>query len=340
MNSTLYVIGSEPLHEWEQKNGHPSCITITGNVSADTFEQLACIFDYTKYRQITLTELTVECIIHDKGYTGTYKEYLSYRVCEDGIRLAVLIKLYLNTEGSTTFIVSDGSVFTANGETLVHIPETKEVIIPSNVKHIGNCACCGYDKMSRITLNDGLESIGEWAFVSADINILDMPDTVVSMGKEAFLMAELEKVKLSKSLTGIPDGCFDLCSLENIEIPSSVRYIGDRALRGLIWADEIEIPEGVERIGYDAFEAMYHVSLPSTLLEIAPDFYYEECIDDPAYPPYIEVHLDNEVFFSKDGSLYFRATGALAIDSRYNGPNKCCIRYQYDDDKLQNEELQ
>ena len=105
----------------------------------------------------------------------------------------------------------------------------------------------------------------------------------------------------------------------------------------MIWTDEIEIPEGVEKIGYDAFEAMYHVSLPSTLLEIAPDFYYEECIDDPNHPPYIEVHPNNKVFYSKEGSLYFKATGLLAID---NGPNKCCIRYQYDDDKLPKEESQ
>lgn len=328
MNRSLYVIGSEPLHEWEQKNSHPSCITITGNVSADTFGQLACDFDYTKYKQITLTKLTVEDFKHDNGYTCTYKDYLSYRVCEDGVRLAVLIKLYLNTESTTTFIVSDGSVFTADGNTLVHIPESRHVFIPSNVRHIGNCACCGYDEMSRINLNDGLKSIGEWAFVSADINILEMPDTVVSVGKEAFLMAELENVKLSKSLISIPNGCFDLCSLEKIKIPSSVRYIGDRALRGLIWTDEIEIPEGVEKIGYDAFEAMYHVSLPSTLKEIAPDFYYEECIDSPEYPPYIDIHPDNEVFYSKGGSLYFKKNDTLALDHAYNGPNECCIRFR------------
>lgn len=331
MNRSLYVIGSEPLHEWEQKNGHPSCITITGSVSTDTFEQLVRDFDYTKYKQITLTKLTVEDFKHGNDYTCTYKEHLSYRVCEDGVKLAVLIKLYLNTESTTTFVVSDGRVFTENGETLVHIPENHEVIIPLNVKHIGNCACCGYDKMSRIKLNDGLKSIGEWAFVSADINMLEMPDSVVSVGKEAFLMAEIEKVKLSKSLVGIPDGCFDLCSLEKIEIPSSVRYIGDRALRGLIWADEIEIPEGVEKIGYDVFEAMYHVSLPSTLKDIAPDFYYEECIDSPEYPPYIDLNPNNEVFYSKDGSLYFKKDDTLALDHAYNGPNECCIRFQNQD---------
>lgn len=65
---------------------------------------------------------------------------------------------------------------------------------------------------------------------------------------------ELENVKLSDSLNGIPDGCFDLCSLNSIKTPHSVKYIGNKTLRGLTWTDEIEIPEGVERIGYNAFE--------------------------------------------------------------------------------------
>lgn len=74
------------------------------------------------------------------------------------------------------------------------------------------------------------------------------------------------------------------------------------------------------------------MSLPSTLKEIAPDFYYEECIDDPEYPPYIEVHPDNKVFFSKDGSLYFKESGELAIDSKYNGLDENDVRLQSDDE--------
>ena len=51
----------------------------------------------------------------------------------------------------------------------------------------------------------------------------------------------------------------------------------------------------------------------------APDFYYEECIDDPDTPPYITVHPDNKTFVSKNGSLYFRDSGKLALDSEYHG---------------------
>ena len=327
MNKPLYVIGSSPLHEWECRNHHPSCIVLTGNVSADTFSAFAHDFDYTKYEQISFEDLKVEDILCENGYSCTYEERLCQAICEYAIRLHALIKLYLNRHITKSFIVSGEWVYSVDYKTLVHVPESEVFEIPKHVERIGNAVCCGYDKMCEVKLNDGLKSIGKWAFVAAGINDLELPHSLVSLGENAFLMSELENVRLSDSLTGIPDGCFNLCSLNSIQIPSSVKYIGDNGLRGLIWTDEIEIPEGVERIGYDVFEAMNRVTLPSTLQEIAPDFYYEECIDDPGYPPYIEVHPDNKVFFSQDGSLYFKATGALAIDSKYNGPNECCIRH-------------
>lgn len=64
MNKSLYVIGSEPLHEWERRNNYPSCIVLTGNVSANTFSEFAHDFDYTKYKQISFDELFVGDILY------------------------------------------------------------------------------------------------------------------------------------------------------------------------------------------------------------------------------------------------------------------------------------
>ena len=91
MNKSLYVIGSEPLHEWERRNNYPSCIVLTGNVSANTFSELAHDFDYTKYKQISFDELFVEDILYKDGKSCTYEEYLSQFVCGEAIRLFVLI---------------------------------------------------------------------------------------------------------------------------------------------------------------------------------------------------------------------------------------------------------
>mgnify|MGYP000852975881 CR=1 FL=1 len=317
MKKATYTIGEESLQEWESKNGSPAYIVLTGNVSADTFTQLAKEFDYTKYQRISFENLAISDNKYDNGATRSFEEELYSYMTENGEKLHVLLKLFLNSHYTKDFVVADNCVFSDDWKTLVHIPEARSVVIPSHVEHIGVATCCGYDMMSTIKLNQGLKSIDKGAFISAGIAQLDMPDSVVELGEDAFLMSDLEKVRLSNSLVSIPNGCFSLCLIEEIYLPSSLKTIGTEALKGL-WIDEIDIPEGVERIDYDAFEAMRRVSLPSTLKEIAPDFYYEECIDNPQDVPYITVHPDNKTFVSIDGSLYFRDSGELALDAKYN----------------------
>ena len=168
-------------------------------------------------------------------------------------------------------------------------------------------------------MNDKLKSIGKFAFCGTGIDKIELPNSLTTLGERTFLMADLEKLKLSESLDVIPDECFSLCSLEEISIPQNVRIIGNRAFRSA-WVSDIEIPEGVEKIGFDAFEALDSISLPSTLREIEPDFYYEECIDSPDYPPYITIHPKNPLFYSKGGTL-FNKNGKVAIDHKYNGKN-------------------
>lgn len=317
MKKTTYTIGEESLQEWESKNGSPVYIVLTGNVSADTFTQLEKEFDYTKYQRISFENLVISDYKYDNGATRSFEEELYSYMTENGEKLHVLSKLFLNSHYTKDFVVADNCVFSDDRKTLVHIPEARSVVIPPHVEHIGVATCCGYDMMSTIKLNQGLKSIDKGAFISAGIAQLDMPDSVVELGEDAFLMSDLEKVRLSNSLVSIPNGCFSLCLIEEIYLPSSLKTIGTEALKGL-WIDEIDIPEGVERIDYDAFEAMRRVSLPSTLKEIAPDFYYEECIDNPQDVPYITVHPDNKTFVSIDGSLYFRDSGELALDAKYN----------------------
>ena len=318
MKKATYTIGEESLQEWESKNGSPVYIVLTGNVSADTFTQLAKEFDYTKYQRISFENLVISDYKYDNGFTWSFEEELYSYMTEDGEKLYVLLKLFLNSHHTKDFVVADNCVFSDDRKTLVHIPEARSVVIPPHVEHIGVGTCCGYEMMSEIKLNQGLKSIGKGAFILAGITQLCMPDSVVELGDNAFLMSDLEKVRLSNSLVSIPCGCFNLCCIEKINLPSSIKTIGTKALAGLLWIDEIDIPEGVERIDFDAFEAMCRVSLPSTVKEIAPNFYYEECIDDPQDVPYITVHPDNKTFVSIDGSLYFRESGELALDAKYN----------------------
>ena len=318
METSVYILGSEPFEEWRKRNGNATSIALKGEVSANVFCQFDSEFDYSQYEHISFEGLKLLDIVCENGFVCPLEDRLIFDIYENAIRLSVLSKLYLNTQISKDFVVMGDCIYTSDRKTLVHIPETKSIHIPEFVEHIGIAAFSGYEDMEELIINAGLKTIGKYAFVGAGIACLNMPDTVVSIGEHAFLMADLERVRLSNSLEVIPYGCFSLCFLVELSIPSSVRTIDNCTFRSLHTYDII-IPEGVERIGYDAFEDLDSISLPSTLMEVAPDFYYEEGVDAPDNPPYITVHPDNKIYVSIDGSLYFKESGKLAIDSEYHG---------------------
>ena len=315
---TKFTIGSEPLHSWENKHPDTRWIVLSGNISYEIFAHFCLDFDYTKYKRISFEDITIGDKLFENGHKVTNSEYCNIMVYDHSAKLPVLDKMLLGKDND--FIVSNGSIYSVGGETLYHMEEIAEIFIPNNVTHIADYAFANYENLHIVHFNAELKSIGKLAFCGTGIERIELPNSLISLGEGAFLMADLEKVKLSESLDIIPDECFSLCSLEELSIPKSVRIIGNGAFRSA-WLYDIEIPEGVEKIGYDAFEALDSISLPSTLREIEPDFYYEEGIDSPDYPPDITIHPNNPVFYSKDGTLFFKRNGKVAINHKYNGKN-------------------
>ena len=226
----------------------------------------------------------------------------------------------INTNGIATYQIIDGDILTNDLRTLIHKGTVaSKFIVPSTIERIGNYAFCGCSEISQVILNEGLKSIGNYAFAWVE-ELLEIiiPDSVSTLGIGAFYACGIERLKLSNHLQDIPNECFLFNQLEELEIPTSVRRIGNEVFRGALF-NNIIIPEGVESIGFDAFECLNEIEFPSTLKEIAPDFYYEEVVDDSTHPPYIKISKDNPKYYSKDGTLYFKSSNQVALDSIYNG---------------------
>jgi hypothetical protein len=95
------------------------------------------------------------------------------------------------------------------------------------------------------------------------------------------------------------------CSLTNVQLPHSLRVIREAAMSFLGLEEEIIIPEGVECIESEGLEFVSKVWFPSTLKELAMDFYYEQIVNDGnEHIPFIHVHEKNPIFYSKDGRIY------------------------------------
>lgn len=116
------------------------------------------------------------------------------------------------------------------------------VTIPSTlgglrVTAIGNAALNGElnkrcAALTRVTIPDGVTSIGEHAFnCCTNLTTIEIPASVTSIGGYAFDGCEsLTSVTIPESVTSIEAGAFNGCtSLPGITIPASVTSIGNGA---------------------------------------------------------------------------------------------------------------
>lgn len=322
MKESTFIIGTIPFLNWSKNNSDIDRIVLTGKGKITDIEDLAKEFDYTCYKEIIIDNLTIEPIIMDYDKKEhSFETYLYGDLYHKEIRPYPLFKLILNSNERTVYSIVKDNIYSQDGKTLIHTPECPKLIIDENIEHIGNYCCCNYENLTKLTLPEGLKSIGKLAFLYCEITELSLPDSVTSIGEESFCGTDIETLKLSTNLQSLPDGCFSMILISEINIPASVRSIGFEAFHCVSFIECLKIPEGVESIDSDAFCEPAVVYLPSTLKEIASDFYYEDPVEDGDKPPYIKMNPANPIFYSEEGSLYYKTSGKLALDSKYNGLN-------------------
>ena len=288
-------------------------IAIEGRYTTKGISKLAKVLEDTWYQSVDISRMTVK-------YAGDFEEYLDdliFRLTEKDEELNVLEKMVLNQKYSSVFVKKWNQVVTEDGKVLVHVPTDCEPRFENGIEIVGCAAVSNNKKLQALIYPNGLAAIGDYAFINCE-NLVSvrLPDTVTRIGKGCFHSCCIGDLVLSKSLTEIPYSAFFYNDIEHLVIPSSVKRIGSEAFQIChIGDDDLTIPEGVEVIEYNAFSNPFkHVYLPSTLKEIAYDFYYEEMVDDPEeMKPYVEIHPDNPVYYSEVGILYRRDTGKEAL---------------------------
>ncbi len=177
-------------------------------------------------------------------------------------------------KGTATDIVIpsqiDGKDVYAIGKACFANGDIVSVVCPDTLVEIREDAFGNCWDMVKIELNDGLKSIGDFAFSSNSLEEIELPDSVEELGELA-LAASLKSIKFSSSLTEIPEGCFGGCKFESIIIPSTVNVIGRQALEGCKSLKNVILEEGVEKIGDEVFrdcKEIESIVIPSTVTEI------------------------------------------------------------------------
>lgn len=223
-------------------------------------------------------------------------------------------------ENNRNFTIKDGILFSKDMKTLIsshaiapddyYVPATVEkicdsafyrscycnIILPKNLKHIGNYAFESIEKMELIRIPQTVTHIGYCAF--KHIPYLKMID--VDTNNQ--LYTSIEGVLFSndiKTLIAVP-AAIDIAELLTMKlyIPSSVFHFCDFSFSNFNTPFGVEIPDGVESIGNNCFENSYilSISIPASVTVIG-HLAFARCF----YLGEIKVDKDNPHFVSEDG---------------------------------------
>lgn len=291
-------------------------VVLNGTIGIEEFSKYNDLVSQPDVKHIDISDFSI-----DIGVDNVIEHYFY-----DDEPKTLLEKLFINKEFASVFVIENGLVLSQDRQILIGALDDNLNTIPDGIRIIGHFAFCN-GRFKSIKLPDGLTRIGIAAFFECDyLTEITLPNSVEYLGESAFHGCDLGKVTFSKNLKAIPAGCFDSNFIKEINIPSSVKEIEDWAF-AFNYNEKVILPEGVESIGGNAFE-IDEIYFPSTMRVIAKDFYYEENIDEPQQClPYIEVSMDNPLFFSKGGTLY-----------SYENPEVPYLGYTYRSENYENEE--
>lgn len=132
-----------------------------------------------------------------------------------------------------------------------------EIEVKFGVTSIGNAAFSGCNNVSKVSLPEGLLSIGQYAFeCSADstpqLKTLQFPSTLIEIEKFAFLRSNLSSVVLPAGITYIADGVFKYNDNLTSIAANGVMSIGKQAFEGCTKLSTMQF-SNVIKLGVSSF---------------------------------------------------------------------------------------
>lgn len=86
---------------------------------------------------------------------------------------------------------------------------TKEIVIPSSVRHIGTGAFAGCQSLTKVEIKEGVTTISDGMFIGCScLSDIVLPQTLTSIGAFAFYQCPLETMEFPQSLKSIGTGAF------------------------------------------------------------------------------------------------------------------------------------
>ncbi len=202
--------------------------------------------------------------------------FVSYQAVEIG---TISISNVSISDANGEIVFSDGGkTLTIKGSTNIYTNDElceriERIVFTEGIDNsfINKDSFSCFKNLKSISLPEGLETIGEYAFEGCTgLERITLPKSIKTFGKCAFLgCTGIKEVTLPEGLETIGDGAFSGCTgIESITIPKSIKTFGGGAFHECTGLKEVTLPEGLETIGKYAFEGctgLERITLPKSI---------------------------------------------------------------------------
>ncbi len=275
--------------------------------------------------------------------------------------IMVIMGLFLCCDSRVQAAQEEYYIYTAtagNATITKYVGKGGDVTIPGTlggltVTGIGESAFWDCDRLTSITIPQGVTCIGAYAFFSCEgLTRISIPQGITSIGEYAFSgCSGLTSINIPSEVIGISSNAFADCSnlsaitvaednltytskdgvlfnkagdtliacpggLTNIVIPQEVTSIGKYAFYGCRGLTSIAIPQGVTDIGEYAFyscERLTGITIPSGVTSIAGYAFSHTGLTSITIPPGVTSIGDNAFFACKGLTSITIPEGVVSI---------------------------
>ena len=247
-------------------------IELTKNTGIKAIATKAKLLD-SEITEETISDFITEFEIDDIYYSLA-GNMIDEVVISDGKQKSGHLTIYSNVSysGIPFKVIGIGTeAFKENDEIL-------SITLPNTLLTIDSHAFYSCENLEQVSFNEGLKTIGTYAFRGCKLTSAIIPETVNSIGSGCFSdCAYLKTVKLPKALNKIESWLFSGCPITNIDIPDNVKQIGELAFVNCSKLVSITIPDGVQSLKqvFQGCSSLTTVKLPNSIQKL--DYAFSFC---------------------------------------------------------------
>ena len=135
-------------------------------------------------------------------------------------------------KGNPNYSSLDGLLYSKRQDTLWVCPQAHpgDVKLPATVKVVADDAFRNATNVGRVTLPEGIRSVGESAFYDSSVTEVNIPGSLKTLPRHFLAQCKrLKQVNVGEGVEVIGEGAFSCCYMETVTLPSSVKELGDEA---------------------------------------------------------------------------------------------------------------